>query len=142
MYNNQLDSDERAYLMLEVKRLSDKVTLTEKHEDDEEPVTRFSIANSELSDAVSEYVQIHGDNLIMHEDVSAWGAPSECHADVNKSFEKQLHEFYEKHGFRDEEHFFKVVSKRTSDRWVYFGLQNAIGRYLYYNSPFVDERRK
>jgi hypothetical protein len=34
--------------------------------------------------------------IIMHEDVVAWGAPSECHADVSRGEERRMREACEK----------------------------------------------
>lgn len=40
---------------------------------------------SNLGEIISKFAQNEADTIIMHEDVNAWNAPSECHKDVARS---------------------------------------------------------
>ena len=128
-----LSSDEQAYFRLEIKRLSDKNDLLEKLEDDDEVLSRFTISDCELSDAVSEYIRLQGDSILMHYDMNLHGAPGECHQDEDNSFEKALEEFYERLGL-SEEQFRKAVALRTSKKFARFGIDKAIQRYVKQNT--------
>jgi hypothetical protein len=42
---------------------------------------------NDLGIKLSRFANLEANNILMHEDISAWGAPGECHQDVHKGFE-------------------------------------------------------
>ncbi len=43
----------------------------------------------DLGHLIGKFAKAEADEMLMHDDVNAFGAPSECHDDVSKSFAKE-----------------------------------------------------
>ena len=75
-----------------------------------------------LSAACSEVRKLARERAAAHDDIRAFGAPSECYDDVRRSYERALLEIVKRHGFLNVEIFYDVVVARTSGKWAHFNL--------------------
>jgi len=71
---------------------------------------------------VTEWNEIRRTEEDYHDDVSAWGAPSECHGDVSEQFDIIRKEFVVKNGFEDEGKFMKEIRNRTCAHYVHYNV--------------------
>jgi len=83
--------------------------------------------------AISVFAKLESDEIIMHDDVSAWGAPSECHADVSRGYEKRYLEAELEAGFTEKE-----LKKICEDRGLNYQrcFEGALGRIHTRDNPF------
>ena len=86
----------------------------------------------ELGMLIGFFAKSEADQIIMHDDVSAWHAPSECHDDVSKGHE------IEWKGMEDTFGTFESLMKRIDDlgmnsKRIY---ENAVGRIYKRDCPF------
>lgn len=91
---------------------------------------RKHIHINNLGERLSRFANLEADNILRHEDVSAWGAPGECHQDVHKGFEKDWANLEKEIGSFDS--FMKEARKRGFG--CVKGYDHAVARIASRNS--------
>ncbi len=89
-------------------------------------VRKSSISN--LGEKLSKFANLEADCIISHENVSAFGAPGECHQDVNKWVQSDWAELERKIGTFDL--FMDEARKRIGANRAHKGYERAIDQII------------
>jgi len=89
----------------------------------------------ELGQIVGIFAKLKANEMIGHDDVSAWGAPSECHNDVTKTSEATW--------IRTEKELritFEEAKSLTEKRITNFNrsFEKAVGIIYHRDNPFIN----
>lgn len=84
--------------------------------------TLYGKADDRLSKMASTLVHICRNEDFAHEEMRAYGAPSECWPLIQSSLEKLRKQIFEENDM-DETEFVEAVANRTSGKWVYCNLR-------------------
>ena len=89
----------------------------------------------ELGHIIGRFAKAEADGMIMHDDVRAWGAPSECHNDVAKSADDAWDNIEKELGITFEEAR-KLAEKRITN--FHRSYDEAVGRIYHRDNPFIN----
>jgi hypothetical protein len=84
--------------------------------------TLFGKADDKLSRMASLLAHITRNEDFAHEEMRAYGAPSECWPLIQQSLDKLRKQLFDENRM-DEWEFIAAVSARTSSKWVYNNLR-------------------
>lgn len=86
---------------------------------------------NDLGAKLSRFADLEAENILMHENVSAWGAPGECHQDVHKGFEIKWMKLEQEIG--PFAFLIKEAGKRVKGNCLK-GYENAVSMIVHRNS--------
>ncbi len=90
---------------------------------------------SNLGELISRFARIDADAVLMHEDVHAWGAPSECHDDVSRSTDRAWEELEKEVGM-DFASLIRKAEKTTGGGFYVRHYSECVSRIVHRDSMF------
>lgn len=90
-----------------------------------------------LVEGVRKWLEHEGNAIIAHGDISAWGAPGECHEAVQTGIDKKEAELEEEYPFGDViETLEYYISKDMGSGEGYLFYEKLLEKWLERNNPF------